>query len=459
MRKLFGTDGVRGVANKEPMTPETIVRLGRAAASVLKGTADSPPSRGGARGRPVIVIGKDTRLTGYMVESALTAGITSMGADVLLIGPFPTPGIAFITRSLRADAGVVISASHNSFEDSGIKFFTRDGLKLPDALEEQIEELILSGRIDTLRAEPVEIGKASRVVDAEGRYIEFAKNTLPRGISLKGMTVVVDCANGAAYKVSPTVLRELGAEVVALNVQPNGVNINKGCGSLHPAGLQKAVLSHPAAVGVAHDGDADRVIFCDEKGTLVDGDRVLAICAREMAAEGRLPGNTVVATVMSNIGLELSLQEVGVRLTRTPVGDRYVLEEMLAHGYALGGEQSGHIIFAEHNTTGDGIVTALQVLAVMQKRGRSLSELASCMTAYPQVLINVPVKRREPLTSFPHIQEIITEVEKELNGSGRVLVRMSGTEPLARVMVEGREQTQIERMAVRIASVIERELG
>lgn len=449
MRKLFGTDGIRGVANREPMTPETMVKVGRAAAHLLRGSTE----------RPTIVIGKDTRLTGYMLETALTAGITSMGVDVLLVGPLPTPGIAFITRSLRADAGVVISASHNAFEDNGIKFFSHDGLKLPDAMEQRIEELIRNGEIDGIRATPGEIGKAYRVDDAVGRYIEFAKNTLPKGTTLKGMRVVVDCANGAAYKVSPAVLQELHAEVVPLNVQPDGTNINKGCGSLHPDELRRAVVKHRAHVGFAHDGDADRVLCVDEQGELVDGDHILALCALDLKREGRLCHNTIVATVMSNFGLDVAMREAEITVVRTAVGDRYVLEEMLAKRFVLGGEQSGHIIFLEHHTTGDGIVTALQILATIRRSGKPLSELKACMTSYPQVLINVPVRRRDAIDESPQVQAAIRAAEADMENRGRVLVRVSGTEPVVRVMVEGEERTKIERLAREIAWVIEKELG
>lgn len=449
MRKLFGTDGIRGVANREPMTPETMVKVGRAAAHLLRGSTE----------RPTIVIGKDTRLTGYMLETALTAGITSMGVDVLLVGPLPTPGIAFITRSLRADAGVVISASHNAFEDNGIKFFSHDGLKLPDVMEQRIEELIRNGEIDGIRATPGEIGKAYRVDDAVGRYIEFAKNTLPKGTTLKGMRVVVDCANGAAYKVSPAVLQELHAEVVPLNVQPDGTNINKGCGSLHPDELRRAVVTHRAHVGFAHDGDADRVLCVDEQGELVDGDHILALCALDLKREGRLCHDTIVATVMSNFGLDVAMREAGITVVRTAVGDRYVLEEMLAQRYVLGGEQSGHIIFLEHHTTGDGIVTALQILATIRRSGKPLSELKACMTSYPQVLINVPVRRRDAIDESLQVQAAIRSAEADMENRGRVLVRVSGTEPVVRVMVEGEERTKIERLAGGIALVIEKELG
>src|SRR5574337_1841395 len=401
MGQLFGTDGVRGIANQEPMTPETVVKLGRAVAHLFKAPGD----------RRSIVIGKDTRLTGYMLETALTAGITSMGVDVLLVGPLPTPGIAFITRSLRADAGIVISASHNPYEDNGIKFFSCDGLKLPDAMEQRIEELVCNGEIDGIRSTPSEIGKAYRLGDAVGRYIEFAKNTLPKGMTLKGMRVVVDCANGAGYKVSPAVLQELNAEVVPLNVQPDGTNINKECGSLYPEELRQAVITHKAHLGFAHDGDADRVLCVDERGELVDGDHILALCALDLKREGRLREDTIVATVMSNIGLDLAMREVGIKVVRTAVGDRYVLEKMLADRYMLGGEQSGHIIFLEHHTTGDGIVTALQVLSTVQRSGKPLSELKRCMTPYPQVLINVPVRRRVSIDELPRVQETIRSAE------------------------------------------------
>jgi phosphoglucosamine mutase len=449
MGRLFGTDGVRGVANQEPMTPETVVKLGRAAAHVLRG----------GNGRPAIVIGKDTRLTGYMLETALTAGITSMGADVLLVGPLPTPGIAFITRSLRAEAGIVISASHNPCDDNGIKFFSGDGLKLPDAVEEQIEALMESGELDRVRPRAREIGKATRINDAIGRYIEFAKNSLPKGLEFRGLRVVVDCANGAAYRVSPAVLRELGAEVVLLNAEPDGLNINHGCGSLHPEGLRRAVLKHRAHVGFAHDGDADRVIFVDETGALVDGDQVLALCALDLQAEGRLRERTVVATVMSNLGLELCLKEAGITLRRTAVGDRYVLEEMVKGGYVLGGEQSGHIIFLEHNTTGDGIVTALQVLGVMQRTGKPLSALAGCMVKLPQTLVNVRVRRRDPLESLPVVQAAIREAEALLGPDGRLLVRYSGTEPLVRVMAEGVDAARIQASAESVVKSIQAALG
>jgi len=449
MNGLFGTDGVRGIANQEPMTPETVVKLGRAMAYLFK--------EPGARRS--IVIGKDTRLTGYMLETALTAGITSMGVDVLLVGPLPTPGIAFITRSLRADAGVVISASHNPFEDNGIKVFSGEGLKLPDAMESRIEELVINGGIDGVRPGAHEIGKAFRVGDAVGRYIEFAKNTFPKRLSLRGLKIVVDCGHGATYRVSPTVLRELGADVVALNVAPDGLNINARCGSLYPEVAQQAVVAEGASLGFTHDGDGDRLLCVDERGALADGDQILAMCALDMLAEGRLPSRTVVATVMSNVGLEVAMRQAGIRVARTPVGDRSVLEEMLRGGHALGGEQSGHVIFTEYNTTGDGIVTALQVLAAMLRAGKPLSELAACMPRFPQVLENVRVQRKQDLESLPKVQAQIREAEEALAGSGRVLVRYSGTEPLARVMVEGPDEAAIRHWVAEIVAAIHDALG
>ncbi|MDZ4338725.1 MAG: phosphoglucosamine mutase [candidate division NC10 bacterium] len=449
MGKLFGTDGVRGVANEEPMTPETVVKLGRAAAYLFKTKA----------GRHKIVIGKDTRLHGYMLECALTSGICSMGVDVLLVGPLPTPGIAFITRSVRADAGIVISASHNPFEDNGIKFFSGEGLKLPDDMERRIELLIASGEIDRIRPRAAELGKAYRINDAAGRYIEFAKGTVPKGVAFHGLKVVVDCAHGATYKVAPAIFRELGATVIPLNIQPNGVNINDGCGSLYPEVVSEAVLKHKADVGVSHDGDGDRAILVDETGAVLDGDHLLAILALDLKSRGVLRSDTVVGTVMSNVGLDLCLKEAGIAVVRAPVGDRYVLEEMLRHGVNLGGEQSGHIVFLDHNTTGDGVVTALQLLALMAKHQKPLSQLRRCMTAVPQVLVNVRVAEKQDFESLPAVQAAIANAEAQLDGGGRVLVRYSGTEPVARVMVEGRDAEQVERLARSIARAVEKELG
>jgi len=443
-KQLFGTDGVRGIANMHPMTTEMAMQLGRAAAYVFK-HADR---------RSRIVIGKDTRLSGYMIENALAAGICSMGVDVLLVGPLPTPGIAFITSSMRADAGVVISASHNPYQDNGIKFFARDGFKLPDELELKIEDLIFSDRIDSLRPTAEEVGKAYRVDDAMGRYIVFLKHSFPRELDLSGLRIVLDCAHGAAYRVAPAVLEELGAEVIAYGVKPDGTNINAGCGSTFPAVISDAVRLHGADLGIALDGDADRCIFVDEHGNEVDGDHIMAICGIDMLSRDALPNKTVVATVMSNLGLDIALRKAGGRVVKTDVGDRYVVEEMRRCGYRFGGEQSGHMIFLDHNTTGDGIISALQVLAIMQKSGRPLSELASVMTALPQVLVNVRVRERRKLDDMPEVGALVADIERRLGDSGRVLIRYSGTELLMRIMLEGRDQAEITTMAEEIAGVV-----
>ncbi|MEK6634129.1 MAG: phosphoglucosamine mutase [Nitrospirota bacterium] len=444
MRKLFGTDGIRGVANLEPMTSEMAMQLGRAAAHLFMRRA----------GRHQIVIGKDTRISGYMLESALTAGICSMGVDVLLVGPMPTPAIAFLTRSLRADAGVVISASHNAYQDNGIKFFSNDGFKLPDEMEARIEDLIVSNEISHLRPTADLIGKAFRIDDAEGRYIEFAKRSLPRDLDFQGIKLVVDCANGAAYKLAPKVLRELGAKVEVIGCEPNGMNINAGCGAVHPEQLQEAVRRHNADIGIALDGDADRAIFVCEQGTIVDGDHVMAALGLDLHQNGLLAKQTLVGTVMSNFGLELCMAKAGVKLLRTPVGDRYLLERMLAEGYNFGGEQSGHFIFLDHNTTGDGLISALQMISLMKRTGKPLSELAQAMSAVPQILLNIKVKQKPKLESVPDIDRAIRESERRLNGSGRVLVRYSGTEPLLRIMVEGEQDTVIKEVAEDLARLV-----
>jgi phosphoglucosamine mutase len=446
MKKLFGTDGIRGIANVEPMTCETITKLGRAAAYIFKIK----------KGRHRIVIGKDTRLSGYMIESALTAGICSMGVDVLLVGPMPTPAIALITRSLRADAGVVISASHNPFEDNGIKFFSPEGLKLPDDVERQIEKLLESGEIDSIRPTAAEIGKAFRIDDARGRYIEFVKNSVPKGMDFQGLKIVIDCAHGAAYRVTPSVFRELGADVIVIGDNPDGTNINRECGSLYPDKIQKLVKENRADIGIAHDGDADRVIFVDHRGEIVDGDQVMAACALELSRNSLLKRNTVVATVMSNMGLEVVLKEADIEMVRTPVGDRYVLEKMIKGGYNFGGEQSGHIIFLDYNTTGDGLITALQVVSLMKKSGKTLAELASCMTLYPQVLINVRVAERKELNAIRGFSDHLRSIEGKLGGKGRVLVRYSGTEPLIRIMLEGENKVTIDSMANELAETIKK---
>jgi len=441
--KLFGTDGMRGKANHYPMTGEIAFEVGRAAAFVLKKK----------HGLNKILIGKDTRLSGYMLESALTSGICSMGMNVVLIGPMPTPGIAFVTRSLRADAGIVISASHNPYDDNGIKFFSSDGFKLPDSTEHEIEKVMYSDTLEKIRPEGAEIGRAKRIDDATGRYIEFVKSTFPKGMTLDGLKVVIDCGNGSAYKVTPTVLGELGAHVISMNDKPNGININADCGATHTFALQRAVLEHSADIGIAHDGDADRTILCDEKGEMVDGDKIMGICAIDMKKEGVLKTNTVISTVMSNIGFEIYMKSLGIKVVRTKVGDRYVVEEMLKRGCNLGGEQSGHIVFLDHNTTGDGPITALQILSVMRRREKKLSELASVIPIYPQVLVNVPVMKPKSIEEFPAVTTAIKKAEKKLTG-GRILVRPSGTEPKIRVMVEGDNMDDITKIAEDIAEVI-----
>ncbi|GAB4340179.1 MAG: phosphoglucosamine mutase [Candidatus Abyssubacteria bacterium] len=449
MGKLFGTDGIRGTANIEPMTCETALKLGRAAGYVFQQNER----------RHRIVIGKDTRLSGYMIEAALMAGICSMGVDVLLVGPMPTPAVALITRSLRADAGVVISASHNPYEDNGIKFFSRTGFKLPDEIEERMENLIASGEIDHIRPTAQRVGKAFRIDDAVGRYIEFVKTSIPKGMTFDGMKIVVDCANGATYKVAPSVLSELGAEVVSLNCSPDGTNINKACGSVHPEKMCAEMKHQKALVGMAFDGDADRVIMADEDGVCIDGDQIMAMCAIDMLKDNRLAHNTLVTTVMSNIGLDHAIRNAGGTVVRTRVGDRYVVEEMLRGNFTMGGEQSGHVVFLDYNTTGDGMITALQVLALMKKTGKSLKELSACMTCFPQALINVTVARKEPLENVPAIQKCIERANQKLGSGGRILVRYSGTEPVARVMVEGEDKKTIDDLAESIAQVIKRELG
>ncbi|MBW4054834.1 MAG: phosphoglucosamine mutase [Proteobacteria bacterium] len=450
MKKLFGTDGVRGVANVYPMTTEMAMQLGRAAAYIFKG---------GRNRRHRIVIGKDTRLSGYMLENALVAGICSMGVDVLQVGPLPTPGIANITSSMRADAGVVISASHNAFQDNGIKFFSADGFKLPDELELKIEKLIESKKIDALRPTATEVGKAYRIEDAAGRYIVFLKNTFPQEMDLSGMKIVLDCANGAAYKVAPAVFEELGAEVIPLGVNPNGININAGCGSLHPEIISEAVKLHRADIGIALDGDADRVIVCDEFGNEVDGDHIMAICATDMLKHKLLQKKTLVATVMSNMGLDIALRKAGGKIIKTDVGDRYVVEAMRNGGYNLGGEQSGHMIFLDYSTTGDGILSALKLLAVMRRENKQLSELAEIMIPLPQVLCNTRVQEKRDILTISDVAAKIKDVEGKLGNEGRVLIRYSGTEPLLRVMIEGQDKYEITTWANEICDLVKRHIG
>jgi phosphoglucosamine mutase len=449
-RRLFGTDGVRGVANVEPITSETALRLGRALACVFKSAA-------GRHHR--ILIGKDTRLSGYMLETAMESGICSMGVDVWLVGPLPTPGIAFLTRSMRADAGVVISASHNPFEDNGIKFFSREGFKLDDETEQRIEQLVFDdGQLAHLRATAGEIGKAARIDDAIGRYLVFLKSCVPRSVTFDGLKLAIDCANGAAYKVGPDALAELGADVSAIGAEPDGKNINLDCGATHPRRLIETVRRMGADAGLAVDGDGDRLIMVDERGELLDGDDFMAILGLKLAAEGKLNANTVVATVMSNFGLERALKPAGVRLVRTEVGDPAVAREMRANGYNVGGEQSGHLILSDHSTTGDGLITALLILAHMVESGKPLSELRA-MRRVPQVLENVAVSARIPLSTMPDVQRLIAQAEARLSGNGRLLVRYSGTEMMARVMVEGEDAAQIAAMAREIGAAIQKHTG
>ena len=448
--RLFGTDGVRGTANVHPMTAEVALSLGQAIAHVLR-------VPGGERRR--IIIGKDTRLSGYLFEDALAAGICSMGVDVIQVGPMPTPGMAFLAQDMRCHAGVMISASHNPFQDNGIKFFSSDGFKLPDEVENEIEALIASGELASLRARPDAIGRARRVDDAEGRYTVFLKKTFPKQLSLDGMRIVLDCANGAAYKVGPTVFEELGAEVFAIGVEPNGRNINDNCGALFPERTAAKVREVRADIGVALDGDADRVVLVSANGRILDGDEILALCARDLVEHGALRGEKVVATVMSNLGLEKALKQMGVGLERTQVGDRYVVEAMRKGGYNLGGEQSGHLLFLDHNTSGDGLISALQVLAIMQRRGRSLNDLAAGFEHFPQVLVNVEVARKQPIENLPSVQAAVAKVEEALAGRGRVLIRYSGTEPKARIMVEGEDEALVTAHAEELAHELQRSLA
>ncbi|MCA9551682.1 MAG: phosphoglucosamine mutase [Myxococcales bacterium] len=448
-RKLFGTDGVRGVANEHPMTAEVALKLGRAIAYISK--------RGPHRHR--IVIGKDTRISGYMLEFAIASGVCSFGVDVTLTGPVPTPAIAFLTRTLRADAGIMISASHNPFYDNGIKFFGADGFKLADDIELEMESLLSSGEIDAIRPTATEVGKTRKMEDSRGRYVQYVKTTFDPKLGLDGLKLVVDCANGAAYRVAPSIFEELGAEVIAVGTHPDGKNINDGVGAVHPERLQKLVEKHGAHAGIALDGDADRLIVVDEKGKVVDGDAVMAICGRDLINKGALPHKTVVSTVMSNIGLERSLAEVGGKVVRTQVGDRYVVEAMKQSGYAFGGEQSGHLIFLERSSTGDGCVAALALLEVAVRAQKPISELARCFETVPQVLINLPVSKKPPMNELTKVSALIRKVEGELGADGRVLVRYSGTENKARVMVEGPDPDKTQQYAEDIADALRAEIG
>lgn len=455
-KKIFGTDGVRGKANIEPVTAETALKLGRAAAHVFKNLEATARDRS----RHKIVIGKDTRLSGYMLENALSSGILSMGVDVLFIGPLPTPGVAYVTRSLRADAGIVITASHNPYDDNGIKFFRADGFKLDDDIEQRIERLVFSGEIENIRPTAGKIGKAVRIEDALGRYIEFAKASFSKGMTLDGIRIVVDCGHGAAYKSTPCVLRELGAEIFVYGNEPDGTNINRECGSMHPELMAEKVRQFRADIGIAHDGDADRLILCDEQGQLIDGDDVMAIAGLDMLARGELKHKTLVATVMSNAGLDAAFNAAGGKVIRTQVGDRYVIDEMLKNGYNFGGEQSGHLIFGDHSTTGDGLVAALQILQTMKTRQLSLSKLTKCWTRYPQLVTNLKVAEKTPFEKLDGILELVAKAEAEVQPTGgRVLLRYSGTEPKARLLIEGRDAEVLERWSKTIIAALKKQVG
>ena len=448
-RKYFGTDGIRGVAGVSPLDPETLVRLGKAVAQVFM--------QGDKKRR--ILIGKDTRLSGYMIESSLAAGITAMGADLMLCGPVPTPGVAYLSKSMRADAAIVISASHNPFEDNGIKIFGSDGFKLPDELEQRIEALLEPGILDGKAVDAGHIGKSTRINDAIGRYTVYLKESFPREYSLEGLKIGLDCANGAAYVVGPQTLSELGAEVVSRGISPSGKNINAAFGSLYPEVVGKLVVEQNLNLGISLDGDADRCVLVDEKGRVLDGDVILAICAIDLKERGLLKQETIVATVMSNLGLDKLLASHGIKVLRTGVGDRAVLEEMVRQGCQLGGEQSGHTIFSDYSTTGDGMLTALMVMAVMCRTGKPLSELAAPFITFPQRLINVKVSQKPPLESIPNLVSAIEQRERELGSRGRILVRYSGTENKARIMVECDDEELCKRHANELAAIVEKEIG
>ncbi|BDQ36687.1 phosphoglucosamine mutase [Pseudodesulfovibrio nedwellii] len=447
-QRLFGTDGLRGQGNIFPMTPEIALRLGLAAGQYFR--------NGSKRHR--VVIGKDTRLSGYVFETALTSGLCANGMDVFLVGPMPTPAISFLTQNMRADLGVVISASHNPFMDNGIKFFDRSGFKLPDEVEDEISELVLNPDTQWDYPAAEEVGRAHRITDASGRYIVYLKNSFSQRLTLDGVKIVLDCAHGAAYGVAPKVLEELGAEVVRIGVKPDGLNINQKCGSLYPEVISSVVIEEKADIGIALDGDADRLIVCDENGRILDGDQIMALSALELLEKGTLPKNMLVSTVMSNMALELFMKDHGGTLLRTDVGDRYVVEAMRREGAMLGGEQSGHLIYMEHSTTGDGLLAALQLLRLMREKDRPLSELAGLLEPFPQILKNVHVKRKIPFDDAPEVQKAVRKVEEALKGKGRVLLRYSGTEAVCRVMVEGPESDKVELYAGDIVEACEKYL-
>jgi phosphoglucosamine mutase len=447
--RLFGTDGLRGQANIFPMQPELVLRLGLAAGQYFR--------KGHRRHR--VLIGKDTRLSGYVFESALTSGFCAAGMDVFMVGPMPTPAISFLTKNMRANLGVVISASHNPFMDNGIKFFDKDGFKLPDHVEDEITEMVMNPDMKWDIPLPEAIGRAAKIEDSAGRYIVYLKHSFPSQLTLDGIRIVLDCAHGATYKVAPLIFEELGAKVFKLGNEPDGLNINRKCGSLYPGVAAAKVLETGADIGLTLDGDGDRLIVVDENGHILDGDQIMAICAMDLMERGALPGNTLAATVMSNMALEVFMREKGGRLIRTPVGDRYVVEAMRQHGVALGGEQSGHIIFMEHSTTGDGILAALQLLRIMRERDKSLSELAGLLQPFPQKLVNVHVERKIPFEQVPSIKKAIADAEDRLKGRGRVLLRYSGTESVARVMVECEDCGLVDSLTQTLAHEVEQGLG
>lgn len=452
--KLFGTDGIRGTANQYPMTPEVVVKIGQAIGHLIRKKVISSPSQVNR-----VVIGKDTRLSGYMIEQALSSGLNSMGIYVQLVGPLPTPGIGYLTRTMRAAAGIVISASHNAYQDNGIKIFGPDGFKLDDKLEKEIESLVANEDLSKMLPPSKDVGRTKRIEDAQGRYIVYAKSAFPLEHTLDGIRIVLDTAHGASYKVAPAIFEELGAEVIHVGNQPNGTNINDKVGALHPSLISQAVVQYRADVGIGLDGDADRVVMIDEKGKLINGDHILAICALHMKKKNQLKNNTVVVTQMSNFGLEKKMKEHGVNVIKTNVGDKYVVEEMRRGSYSLGGEQSGHIIFLEQSTTGDGTVAALNVLSVMKETGKTMSELANIFEDVPQVLINCRVRSRVELSEIPGYEKLLQEKEAELKGVGRVFIRYSGTEPLIRILVEGPDKKKINVIAEEMATFLEKTIS
>jgi len=451
--RLFGTDGIRGIANRYPMTAEIALQVGRAVAHYFRGRSNRVDKR------TIVLIGKDTRRSSYMIEQALAAGVTSQGAHALLVGPMPTPGVAFLTKSMRADAGLMVSASHNTYEYNGIKIFGHDGFKLPDDAELEIERLVLSQELADSLPTGALLGRAKRIDDAMGRYVVHAKTTFPQSSDLRGMRIVLDTANGAAYKFAPMVFEELGAEVILLGASPDGTNINRDVGALHPQSMIDHVQRFRADIGIGLDGDADRVILCDDHGEIVDGDQLMAVLAADLAGQGKLAKNTLVATPMSNMGLEIALRKKGIQVLYAGIGDRAVVDLMRKQGYNLGGEQSGHILFLDHGSTGDGVVAALAVLSVMKRTGKPLSELRMLMTVVPQVLRNVRVSQKLPLEDIDELNVLIKKTKGDLGETGRLLVRYSGTEPLCRVMIEGENEELIHRLAENLAGAIQKRLG